>query len=311
MSGKSAFNRILVGLDFSLMDRYLISYVAYLSYFIEPESIYFVNIQPKFELSKELLEDFPELDLPPDETLKHKLAERINKYFPEKDKYDVHVEVLEGSPTATLLHWTEVKKVDLLVVGRKQSRDGSGVVPQQLARKGHFALLYVPEKPAFRLNKVIVANDFSPHATAALETALWLKEKNTDMEIISEHVYHVPLGYYKTGKTEDQFAEIMEQHARRQFKAAARKWRRKDAIQEHYSFDRDKHSPAVTLCKFAREAHADMIMIGSHGRNRLSALILGSVAEKLIKSDIRLPLLVLRPTVESGSLWRSLVLQES
>ena len=311
MSDKSAFNRILVGLDFSLMDRYLISYTAWLSYYIQPEAIYFVNIQPKFELSKELLADYPELDLPPDETLKQKLKERVARYFPEMNNYQVHIEVREGPPTAMLSHWADIKKADLLIVGRKKSRDGSGVVPHQLARSGNYGLLFVPENPVFRLDNVVVANDFSPHAQAALETALWLKEKNPDMHIISEHVFHVPLGYYKTGKTEDQFAEIMKQHARRRFRDTAKKWRKGDTIEEHYSLDRSKRSPAVKLCEFAEKKQADMIMIGSHGRDRLSVLFLGSVAEKLIKSDVKIPMLILRPTVESTSLWRSLILQES
>jgi universal stress protein A len=49
--------------------------------------------------------------------------------------------------------------------------------------------------------------------------------------------------------------------------------------------------PAATIAEFARKISADLIVIGSHGRKGLSRLMLGSVAEEVMR-DAPCPVLV-------------------
>jgi nucleotide-binding universal stress UspA family protein len=67
-------------------------------------------------------------------------------------------------------------------------------------------------------------------------------------------------------------------------------------------------SPAVEILELAEEAEADLIVVGTHGRRGVSRLVLGSVAERVVR-HARLPVLVSRPGImreeeeERASRW--------
>jgi nucleotide-binding universal stress UspA family protein len=53
-------------------------------------------------------------------------------------------------------------------------------------------------------------------------------------------------------------------------------------------------SPADAIVKYAREIHADIIVVGTHGRGGMSRLLMGSVAEHVVR-NAPCPVLVVRP----------------
>jgi len=273
----------MIGLDFTTMDEVLIEYTAFLVYYVKPEVIYFVNVQEELEFPEELQGQFPELDSPVDEQLEQEMKEKVAKFFPEYRSYEVHFEVVEGLPKKEILKRTHIKNVDLLIVGRKQQPHGSGMIPRQLARKVSCSVLFVPEKVKFSLRKILVPVDFSKYSTMAAEEAIDLVNIDEDSELIVQHVYKVPYGYYKTGKTEAEFAGIMKKHAAEKCDAFVDKIA-KDGVKitQEYSYDHERKSPARLIHQFADEHEVDLIMVGARGRNVTTAILLGSVAEKLL-----------------------------
>ena len=53
--------------------------------------------------------------------------------------------------------------------------------------------------------------------------------------------------------------------------------------------------PAIDIVDYAKEIHADLIVIGTHGRTGVSRLIMGSVAEHVVRTA-PCPVLVVRPS---------------
>lgn len=53
-------------------------------------------------------------------------------------------------------------------------------------------------------------------------------------------------------------------------------------------------SPAQEIVAYAKEIHADVIVVGTHGRSGVSRLLMGSVAEHVVRSA-PCPVLVVRP----------------
>lgn len=53
-------------------------------------------------------------------------------------------------------------------------------------------------------------------------------------------------------------------------------------------------NPYVEIVKYADEADADLIVVGTHGRSGFSHLLLGSVAEKVVRKA-HCPVLTVRP----------------
>ena len=42
-------------------------------------------------------------------------------------------------------------------------------------------------------------------------------------------------------------------------------------------------SPPVEICRIAQERHVDLIIMGTHGRTALAHLLIGSVAERVVR----------------------------
>lgn len=301
------FKRIMVGLDLSLMDKTLIEYTAFLSYYFRPEKIYFVNVQPDLDIPDELRESYPEFDQPKDELIEKELKEKVASFFRDYQDFDIECEVIEGSPRKEMLHWAHVKNIDLFIAGRKKELEGSGMVPRQLARKMSCSILFVPEKVKMSLREILVPIDFSEYCNLALEEATEISKIDQAVKIHLQHAFEVPMGYSKTGKTEEEFAEIMEKHAQTRMKKFLEKGNHiSDHMVQVFSFNQEHISPADLINKTAHEKEVDLIIIGARGRTALTALFLGSVAEKLISKDSDIPLLVVKHKAKTFSFWEML-----
>ena len=288
------YKRWMIGIDFSEMDADLLKYASFLAAIAQPEKVYLINVQEDLDIPDELKEAFPDFTQPRDESLKKEMISLADSYFTYEGA-EIDFKVVEGSPRKELLNWSSIKEVDLILVGKKLSSKATGVIPGQLARKALCSVLFVPENPAHQLDKFWVAADFSPHAKMATEEALMMAEKQEDPTITLHHVYNVPLGYYKTGKTEEQFAQIMLEHAQKKYHRFLEEISgNTDLITPFFSYDHDRFTPAEHVMNHATDANADLILIGARGRNFLTALFLGSVAEKILKINEQIPLLLVK-----------------
>ena len=298
-----SFKRIMVGLDLTLMDRTLIQYTAFLSYYLAPEKIYFVNIQKDLDIPDEITAEYPDVKYPRDEKIREEMEREARLYFPDFEDYGTSFEVIEGSPRREMLRWSHNKDIDLLLVGHKVLSNGSGIIPRQLARKVSCSVLFVPETVSLKLDRIMIANDFSPYAKAAFESALAFGTHNPDLQIVSNYIYTVPYGYYRTGKTEQQFARIMETNAREKFKNFLGDLDVNGAeIKSAFTYNHPKISPAHFLYEHAMKEKADILMAGARGKNAITAMFLGSVTERLIELDFEIPLLVVKQKENSFNL---------
>jgi nucleotide-binding universal stress UspA family protein len=57
---------------------------------------------------------------------------------------------------------------------------------------------------------------------------------------------------------------------------------------------RVSRSPSQVICEYAKEVHADLIIVGTHGRSGVSRFLMGSVAEHVVRTA-PCPVLVVRP----------------
>lgn len=301
------FKRIMVGLDLTLMDKTLIEYTAFLSYYFRPEKIYFINVQPDLDIPDELRTAYPEFDQPKDELIKEELKEKVRTFFGDYQDFDIDCEVFEGSPRKEMLHWAHVKNIDLLIAGRKKELQGSGMMPRQLARKISCSVLLVPEKVKMTLRDILVPVDFSDYCNMALEEAKEISKIDDAVKIHLQHAYDIPMGYSKTGKSEEEFAEIMEKHAQNRMEKFLNKGgHSQERMVKIFSYNHEELSPADVINKVAHESGIDLIIIGARGRTALTALFLGSVAEKLITKDSDIPLLLVKHKAKTFSFWEML-----
>jgi nucleotide-binding universal stress UspA family protein len=148
--------------------------------------------------------------------------------------------------------------------------------------------------------KILVPVDFSPHAQEAIRTAADLSSRY-DASVTLVHVYEsvaytLPEGYLLY--TPQQLADLLSEFdklltsARREAEAAGA--RRVDSKQL-------QGVAAFEITEFARANGIDLIVMGTHGRTGVRHVLLGSVAERVLRKAPCPVLTVKAPETKSAT----------
>lgn len=296
--------RLLVGLDLSEMDKTLLSYTAFMADIFKIETIYFLHVAKSLDLPEELIEKYPDLIAPTDEAIENSIQREVNQYF--SGKCECKIEVMEGNAEEKVLRWAKIKEIDLIVMGRKLESKGKGILPGKLARTAPCSILYVPEKTPNKISKILVPVDFSKASSLAFEEALLIK-KPTSASIILHNSYQVPSGYHLSGKSYEEFAEVMKGHAYKDAEKFLDRAKVKISEVEIVLTLDEEDDPAEQAFKLANERGVDFIIIGSRGRTDMAAVLLGSVADKMTHYDSTIPLLVVKDKKENLNFLQALL----
>ena len=289
------FNTIIVCLDFSDMDATLIRYASAFSQMYKSKAIYFINVIRNFQIPEEVLSDIPDLyEKVRDERI-GRMKDAINSSIGESNKH-FHFEILQGNSSKQILKFSVQQEADLLIMGNKVDGKSSGVAVQRIARRAACSLLIIPKDARPDLKRILVPSDFSDYSRIAMNAALFISSRQEKpVDILVQNVFSVPTGYHFTGKSYEEFAGIMEQRAAEAYgKFMEGIDLSGQPVIAEYTLDKDE-DPVEDIYLKAREAEANLIVIGAKGRSATAAIFLGSMAERLIQADTEIPILVVRP----------------
>lgn len=229
---------------------------------------------------------------------------------------DVRPALLEGPVVPTLSRFVEQHGVELVIMsthGRGgverawlgSNADGllrSLAVPVLLVRPSEDTREIGPDSDqVFR--RVVAAVDGGELATAALRDAAELGVLG-NASITLAHVLEPPVAPFTHYVGVDpELLEARKLAARGTLEALAREeWLRDRRVNVEVPVD---HFPAECLLDLANHENADLIVVGTRGRGGVKRLLLGSVADKLIRGTYR-PVLVrpggsARPRHDAGT----------
>lgn len=286
-----AYNRILVGLDLTDMDKVVIQYVNHLCEIFDVNKIYFFHVAKSFELPTGLLEKYPDLIAPIDETITQQLKTSIERYY--TSDVDHVIEVKEGNPTDKILKWSEFKEIDLVVMGKKKNLKGHGILPEKLVKTGHCSILFVPEVAKPSISKILLPLDFSKNGKMILDVGVMM-QKQLNCQVVFHHSFQVPTGYNKLGKTYEEFADIMRIHAQNDMERFIDNCGIvEDKMKIDLTLDNDD-DPSKEINNIALIENVDFIIIGSKGRSGIASILVGSVAQRICKLEHDFPVLVVK-----------------
>jgi nucleotide-binding universal stress UspA family protein len=139
---------------------------------------------------------------------------------------------------------------------------------------------------------VIVPWDFSELSHRALLQAVQMVDDSKLVRVV--HVSQVPTPY----EVGIAWEAISEDSIRAQTEAAFQKVIAADPILNGICIDFRVlfGDPGRMICQFAEQQHANLIIVPSHGRSGFTRLLLGSVAERIVR-HAHCPVLVLREAV--------------
>jgi universal stress protein A len=133
------------------------------------------------------------------------------------------------------------------------------------------------------LRRILVPVDFSPHAEQALRYAAALAEKFA-AELYLVHVFQ-DLAIYQTEVVSGAppILPPVEQLTASARGELERLVREKNLQRLTVHAEVVEGSPVEEIVDYAREKDIDLIVLGTHGRGWLTHVLLGSVAEKVVR----------------------------
>jgi nucleotide-binding universal stress UspA family protein len=298
------FSKAMIGLDLTEMDDILIEKTIVFLKFLGIEKCYFVHVAKDLAIPQEILDNHPELLSPSDESIEEKIADKLKHFnFPSTIEIEIFAE--EGEDQMEIfMRWALIKDVDLIIMGRKETLKGNGSLAKGIAKKAPCSILMLQEKrPAGLPKKIMVPTDFSDHTEMIYEFSERIC-KDLHAELVPVHIYQVPHGYSKTGKTFEEFSEIMKENANKDFKKFLHKNNHLD-LDCHFVLN-ESEDEGKLLLEEANKIGADMILLGSRGRTKSAAILLGSVAEKLVMVNNVLPMLIFKKKGETVGFFEAL-----
>jgi len=292
------FERALVALDLSRMDASMLRYLAGLVPVLGIRRLYFLHIMPDFSSPKKLDVEFHKLfnpEYPVDERVRDKLNLDIQEALGDLPDLEWSVEVREGKPYQKLIHWIEVKEVDLLIVGKKQQSEGSGITAKRVARHSQCHVLFVPPDAPARFKHLIVPIDFSENAHRALQVGLELKRKQDDAELGALYIVEMPLeDFYVRGALQTGYRGILMESAQTAY----------NRFVDEHDLPSDEISPIFVqndygnisshLAEYLEEHPTDLVIQGAQGHSAFENFLYGSVTEKLLDKLRTRPILIIR-----------------
>ncbi|HXV81896.1 MAG TPA: universal stress protein [Candidatus Binatia bacterium] len=215
---------------------------------------------------------------------------------PELSRVQVEYEVRKGKPFIELIIAARAWLADLIAVGDTSQVEEPflGGTSERILRKA-FVPVMVAKKPlSFEAKTFLVPTDFSSCARKAAEEALMLA-KSFSGRVIFFHVLDLYSSYtvayaQELGvsvPTPPPSPEELEPEWE-SFLAGL------DLEKVGWEKCAEDGQAAAAIVRKAKEMQADMIVIGTHGRSGLPHMLLGSVAEKVVRTA-SCPILTIRP----------------
>ena len=234
---------------------------------------------------------------------------RLQERLTDDDRRRLHaIPVVEQSddPADEIVSYGRTEDIDLIVMGTHGRRGMAhflmGSVAEKVLRTAPCPVLTLSEAAARRKNanpmRILVPTDFSPASDAALGCARRLATRFG----ASFHLLHVLEDPSVGGAFGSEFylADSPDMHTARLNDARERLAHRvmpDDRSQVHATPEVIFGKSAQTIVDYAADGDVDLIVMGTHGRSGMAHLLMGSVAESVIRTA-PCPVLTVRDLAE-------------
>jgi len=286
---------VLVCLDLSDLDRTLFAHVENIVRTSGSEKVVFMNIIKNLNIPEDVLKEFPGLTGKLENDRMEHMQNSVKEHFVPGVDVQTEFVIKKGTVAKRVLKTANEHEADLIVMGRRKNSNNGGLLATRLARRANCSLLIIPEGAQAKVQRLLVPVDFSEHSTLALEEAVTLASRIPEIEVYCQNVYNVPTGYHYTGKSFEEFAQVMEKHAQKDLAKFIKTIDLKGVeLKTIYTLDQD-HDPVEDIYREAKKLGVDFLIIGAKGRSSTTAFFIGTIAERLVQISEEVPLAVMRP----------------
>ena len=297
------FNNLLIDLIDEEQDLYLLQYAMKIAKLADSSKIYITKTIEKDLIPDEIRNDYKELVVTKNE-IREYIDNSIEGFKELKDFNKYSIEVLEGNHLDEILKFIINNDIDMLITGRKPDVKESATFAEKITRKATCSVMTVPCCIFSDFSKILVPVDFSEPCEYALDVAIAVAKAKNISEIQAVHFYRVPIGFHKTGKSYEEFAEIMKKNSQKEYEKFIKNIDDKGiTIRMEFRLDEKIEKGILEMID---EKGTDLIVMASRGRGAGIASLLSTKTERVL-SHTTMPLLAVKPKGSGLSIIQTLL----
>lgn len=282
-------NKIAIFLDLSETDEFLLRYFKKLDDVFNFHSLTLVHFVALENDSADLAHLTEQLPKPLEEILEDEVLEMVEKVFGEK-KSSIHVKIAWGGKLDSLIKWVDAEQFNLVVLGKKEKESGTGVFSSKVIRLTDSDCLFVPENSKTEFQSIVLGLDFSDYTEKVISRGLRLS-KNLSSKLIPVHILKAGYQYFPYFKNQEKFQKNLKDKAENSYK----KIQKKTGISEELICVEDSGNHiSKSLYETALSHHANLIIMGNKGTSDEDDLLVGSVTDRMITADRKIPVLIVK-----------------
>lgn len=275
---------ILVALDLSSIDKFLLEYTQYITTIFPVKKVIFIHNIKKHEITDLFKEQLKDVDI--EQVISDELDIFIDNNFESNTDYETIVSA--DLYTESLISYVVNKySIDTVVLGNKN--DSSGILPNKLVRLLKCQLLWVPYQKDYSIKKVWTGTDFSNSSLRAFEMAYSFK-KNTGASVEGIHIYNLPLHfspYLPTHKIKEKVHEAT--------KKRCQKFKKKVTQTTKINLVPGRDANVAHVMKDLIDYNdIDLLVVSDKGNSSFSPFFIGSITEELMNQDINIPIMIVK-----------------
>jgi len=292
MSKIKNLNTLMVCLDLTEIDRYLIEYASYLSQTLEMDKVIFFHAIQAYDLPDKSSKKFPDLETDLSTKIKAEINSVVSSHFKRKVNTDVITRIEDEDAANVIIDFTRKEDVDLALIGQKYGEDRSGHYGHKIAAEALTDLMFIPEEPDLKLDKVLCAVDFSRDSEKAFRRALDIAQSKNST-IICHYLYDSSKSYFPA--TTIRTKGVLDKKVHKRFRKFLKKFDlTPDDIELRMRVNEEFKSQAEKLYEEARSLEVDLLVVGAKGKTSVVTSLLGNVTESLRRMEKQMPVMIMK-----------------
>ncbi|MFO7838209.1 MAG: universal stress protein [Desulfosalsimonadaceae bacterium] len=163
---------ILVCLDLTAIDTFLITYAAFMAKTLPARKVIFFHAIQAYDLPDRSSKDFPDVETELNAMIREELHKSVDTHFEEQCQWEVATQVGYIDAAKEIIEFIRENSIDLTLIGQKYGENREARYSHKISAEASSDILFVPQYAEKSIDPILCAVDFSRHSAKAFERAL-------------------------------------------------------------------------------------------------------------------------------------------
>lgn len=296
------FEKLLVNLSLTETDIPTLKLASKVAHLACSKSVTFLYARETVEIPEPLKRDYPWLIAPIEEASRLRADSFVGDFFKVPEGCQTEVTIENRNPAVALLEKSLTLDTDLIVTG---DFDLDRSLAIKLARKAPCSVLLAPAQTSGDFSKICLALDLSKYSEYVLDSAVAFASAHEMGEIDCVNFYAIPDGFHKTNLPRDKFQEELKALSEDRLRSFVSDYQLKGINVKTIAMN--SPIPGSTLLSLVEDNGYDLLVIGCRGKDALTAALLGSNAEDVLRGSKKSAVLAVKEKGTGKSFLQNLL----